>query len=68
MKGRLTFVLEGSKLRGEYSLVKLRRGEENAWLLIKKGDEHAGDEDVRDQDRSAISGRSMDEIAEALSR
>src|SRR5918994_1707424 len=40
-KGRLTFVLEGEKLRGEFSLLKIQRGEENAWLLVKKGDRFA---------------------------
>ena len=62
-RGHLTFVLEGTKLRGEFSLLKLRRGEPNAWLLVKKGDEFASEADIREQDRSAASGRSMDEIA-----
>ena len=29
-------MLDGEKLRGAFSLVKLRRGEPNAWLLIKR--------------------------------
>jgi bifunctional non-homologous end joining protein LigD len=62
-KGHLTFVLEGEKLRGEFSLLKLRRGEENAWLLIKKQDEHASTEDVGKEDRSVISGLNLEEIA-----
>src|SRR4029434_6313907 len=35
-KGHITFILEGKKLRGEFALAKLKRGEENAWLLLKK--------------------------------
>jgi bifunctional non-homologous end joining protein LigD len=62
-KGRLSFVLEGSKLAGEFSLVRLPRGGRNSWLLIKKSDEAAGDDDVLAQDRSAVSGRSLEEIA-----
>ncbi|GAA6769806.1 DNA polymerase ligase N-terminal domain-containing protein [Flavobacterium sp. CGRL2] len=35
-KGRLSFILKGKKLKGEFSLVKLHGKQENAWLLIKK--------------------------------
>ncbi|HEV2764663.1 MAG TPA: non-homologous end-joining DNA ligase [Pyrinomonadaceae bacterium] len=38
--GRLKFRLKGDKLRGEFNLVKLGRGE-GQWLLIKARDEHA---------------------------
>jgi bifunctional non-homologous end joining protein LigD len=62
--GHITFVLHGQKLAGEFALVKLKRGEPNAWLLLKKDDEFAAQADVRDQDRSALSGRTMDEIAQ----
>lgn len=62
-KGRLTFVLNGKKLKGEFALVKIKRGNGNNWLLIKKQDQYAGKEDVRTQDRSAVTGRSMEEIA-----
>jgi bifunctional non-homologous end joining protein LigD len=59
--GRLSFVLEGRKLRGEFSLVKLRRGA-NDWLLVKKKDAFAS-ADGHEDDRSVASGRSMAEIA-----
>jgi bifunctional non-homologous end joining protein LigD len=62
-KGRLSVVLYGHKLQGEFSLVKLRRGEENAWLLLKKTDDWASDVDVTDEELSVKSGRSLDEIA-----
>ena len=45
-KGHITFILEGKKLKGEFALVKLKRGEENAWLLLKKGDPFASSKDV----------------------
>src|SRR5262249_40708243 len=61
--GHLRFVLQGQKLRGEFSLVKLKRGKGNEWLLFKHRDDHASDEDVLEKDRSAISGREMEEIA-----
>src|SRR5262245_11990393 len=35
-QGRLTFVVHGTKLNGEFALVRLKKGKENEWLLIKK--------------------------------
>jgi bifunctional non-homologous end joining protein LigD len=63
-KGSLKFVLEGKKLKGEFALVKLRKGE-NQWLLIKHRDAYAQTDDVRSADRSAVSGRTLGEIAAA---
>ena len=62
-KGHITFILEGKKLRGEFALAKLKRGEENAWLLLKKGDAFASSNDVLELDRSVLSNRNLDEIA-----
>ncbi len=60
--GRLSFILHGRKLRGEFSLVKLKRGEANAWLLMKKRDAFASDGDITADDRSVQSGLTLDEI------
>lgn len=65
-KGKLTFFMEGSKLHGEFSLVRMRgkSTEDKAWLLIKADDAGANrDSDIRDMNKSALSGRSMEEIA-----
>ncbi|HSH31553.1 MAG TPA: DNA polymerase ligase N-terminal domain-containing protein, partial [Candidatus Saccharimonadales bacterium] len=63
-KGDLKIVLDGQKLKGEFALVKIRQGEEKAWLLIKKDDEQADRQvDVTKQDRSAATGRTMPQIA-----
>jgi bifunctional non-homologous end joining protein LigD len=69
-RGRLDFVLDGEKLKGGYSLVKLRRGEPNAWLLIKRSDSFAGTADVTRLDQSVISGRTLADLDEtqAVSR
>jgi DNA ligase D-like protein (predicted polymerase)/DNA ligase D-like protein (predicted 3'-phosphoesterase) len=40
-KGRFSFVLEGKKLSGEFSLVQMKGRQEGAWLLRKKEDDHA---------------------------
>ena len=39
-KGKLVFTFFGRKLRGEFALVKMAKGEEN-WLLIKANDQFA---------------------------
>lgn len=64
-KGHITFVLNGQKLKGEFALIKLKKGTaDKAWLLIKKRDEHATYK-IKNvfQDLSVMSGRTMDEIA-----
>jgi bifunctional non-homologous end joining protein LigD len=61
-QGRLHFVLDGMRLRGDFSLVKLARGK-NEWLLIKKHDRFASTEAPTGEDRSVLSHRTMDEIA-----
>ena len=45
-KGHLTFILEGSLLKGEFALVRLKKGSSNDWLFIKKNDEFAKDIDI----------------------
>lgn len=41
-KDKITFFLEGEKLRGNFTLVQLRgRGRGDEWLLIKQKDEYA---------------------------
>ncbi|MEJ8756942.1 DNA ligase D [Pontibacter sp. H259] len=39
--GSISFVLDGDKLQGAFSLVKMKGRQEGAWLLVKKKDEHA---------------------------
>jgi len=59
--GKLHFVLQGEKLKGEWYLVRLREGE--GWLLIKGGTDMKPLSSKRD-DTSVLSGKSMTEIAE----
>lgn len=61
-KGHLAIFLEGSKLKGEFDLIKLYGRQENAWLLIKKKDEYATDLDILKQDKSVVSTRSIEEL------
>jgi bifunctional non-homologous end joining protein LigD len=61
--GHITIVVNGQKLKGEFALLKLKRAENNAWLLVKKRDQYASDSDVRADERSVRSGRTLEEIA-----
>jgi DNA ligase D-like protein (predicted 3'-phosphoesterase) len=45
-KGHLTFILNGTVLKGEFALIRLKKASPKDWLLIKKNDEFAGDEDI----------------------
>lgn len=73
IEGRLTFSLDGERLRGRWSLVRMRErdadgnGREN-WLLVRSGKISNGArptaEPVDRFDTSVSSGREMHEIAE----
>jgi DNA ligase D-like protein (predicted 3'-phosphoesterase) len=65
--GYARFTLEGSKLRGEWSLRRFSGDDEkNSWLLAKRRDEQADPErDVtRDEPESVVSGLTIEQIAE----
>ena len=63
-KGHLNFILKGKKLKGEFSLVKIKNGkQENAWLLIKKSDKYSSDEDVTQKNKSVISKVTLEQLA-----
>src|SRR5262249_39939897 len=58
--GHLSFLLRGEKLRGGWSLVRLRRGAGKDWLLIKRADDAAAPgRDVLADGRSVLSGRTI---------
>ena len=63
-KGDLKFVLAGAKLKGEFALVKTG-WDKKSWLLLKKKDKFASAADVLEQDRSAASGKLLEELAAA---
>jgi bifunctional non-homologous end joining protein LigD len=61
-KGKLLFELHGLKLRGLWTLVKLKKGE-NDWLLIKERDGHASTSDaVPPPEESVLSGLSVEDL------
>ncbi len=67
-RGELKFLLRGRKLRGGFVLVKPKRSEKgNEWLMIKHRDAAVDPKwDIEDHDGSALTGRTLTEIAEGL--
>jgi len=67
--GKIHFLLKGKKLKGEWTLVRLRdaQGPKPQWLILKTGDDLPllGD---RAENRSALTGRSLEEISGAKKR
>jgi bifunctional non-homologous end joining protein LigD len=72
-RGRMKFVLHGTKLKGTWHLVRTTTGDEAArkqWLLFKGADAEArrGSAIVDELPLSAATGRSLEEIAAADER
>jgi bifunctional non-homologous end joining protein LigD len=66
-KGDFKFHLTGEKLRGDFALVRTKRGKGNEWLLLKKKDVFAKPGwDTEDQARSVSSGRTQEEITQGF--
>ena len=59
-QGKLSIFLRGEKLKGSFALVKTAASEQ--WLLIKHKDGFAGTGDVLLQDRSVLSGFSLEDL------
>lgn len=63
-RGDFKFHLDGEKLRGDFALVRMKRGKGNEWLLLKKKDSFAqAGWDTEDYAVSVLTGRSQEEIA-----
>lgn len=59
-KGEFSFVLMGEKLKGGFTLIKMKGAkEDNAWLLVKQKDEYASKHDVTKDTKSVLSGEKL---------
>ena len=62
--GEIKFELHGEKLRGGFVLVRTRGRDSRSWLLLKRRDEAASEQDVAETSpRSVLTQRLMAEIA-----
>jgi bifunctional non-homologous end joining protein LigD len=60
-KGKLLFDLHGVKLRGRWTLVKLKKGDKE-WLLIKERDAYASSSDHLPPEESVLSGLTVEDL------
>ena len=66
-EGPIKFILKGSKLKGMWTLVKLKDGNNN-WLLIKDEDEYYLYDDINEFNTSIKTNRTMDEITSNIKK
>jgi bifunctional non-homologous end joining protein LigD len=67
-KGKISFTLNGRKLKGSFALVRLQKSPKN-WLLIKHSDQYASKSiDVLKEDSSVASGRTIEELKKKPNR
>ena len=62
-KGKLLFELHGYKLRGTWTLVKIKKSEKD-WLLIKERDAYASTDPEELPAQSVLSGLTVEELGE----
>src|SRR5262249_46024551 len=67
-RGDFKFRLHGEKLNGDFALVRMKnRGKGNEWLVLKKKDLFAQPNwDAEKHSRSALTGRTQEEIARGM--
>lgn len=66
-KGKIKFILSGKKMRGEFTLVKIRGRDSDGdpWLLIKDSDAYVNPAyDIEKDGKSIKSGRTVQQLAE----
>jgi bifunctional non-homologous end joining protein LigD len=64
LKGHIDFVLYGTKLKGLFSLIKIKRGEENGntWLLTKQQDDYMSRDEVTSDTASVLTGSKLEDV------
>ncbi len=62
-KGNLKFTLKGKKLKGDFVIVKAPQRGDNSWLLIKKQDKYAKQTDITLNNKSVVSGKTIEQMA-----
>jgi bifunctional non-homologous end joining protein LigD len=67
VKGKLLFELRGHKLRGRWTLVKIKRGQKE-WLFIKERDGYVGRNGDDFPQGSVLSGLTVEELRDGTDR
>jgi bifunctional non-homologous end joining protein LigD len=61
-KGGILFTLHGQKIKGKFAIIKHPERDEKSWYLLKVEDEFVSDDDITANDKSVISGLSIEEM------
>lgn len=61
-KGKITFTLQGKKLKGTFALVRATSRGENSWLLMKLKDKYATAKDILTKEKSVVSKKTIEQI------
>ena len=64
-KGKLLFELKGFKLRGKWTLVKIKKSEKE-WLLIKERDAYVTSPGDQFDERSILSGLTVEDVKDGV--
>jgi bifunctional non-homologous end joining protein LigD len=62
--GNLKIRMHGKKIKGDYALFQMKGKGERSWILVKKNDEFASEEDITENEKSVKSGKTLVEVAE----
>jgi bifunctional non-homologous end joining protein LigD len=63
-KGEMKFRLHGEKLKGDFVIIRGNNADqENVWFVYKAKDEYVSKKDITKEDRSVISGKTIEEVA-----
>ncbi|HEY1021526.1 MAG TPA: non-homologous end-joining DNA ligase, partial [Flavisolibacter sp.] len=61
--GKVGFILHGQKLKGAFTLIRMKGRGENTWMLLKKKDAFSSEQDITEEENSVKSGKSLMEVA-----
>jgi bifunctional non-homologous end joining protein LigD len=61
-KGKLSFLLKGKKLQGEFTLVKIKNSDKGNWLVFKNKDAFADKIDILESNKSVLSNVTLEEL------
>jgi len=61
--GDMKLVLHGQKVQGTFGIFRLKKAGENSWLLVKKKDEFASEEDVTELNTSVTTNKTIAQVA-----
>jgi bifunctional non-homologous end joining protein LigD len=61
--GKISFILHGQKLNGEYTLFQMKGRGENTWMLVKRKDDWSSTDDITQNEASVKSGKTLMEVA-----